>query len=128
MTFIPLIGASDTTIAFGVSLALYLLLAGPVVAVCFAVRGKETDAIERAVTDVERFIELRKRAHAELAATGSLDRFIEIKDEARKHLWPASEHAQLQRRSTKRECPPVSQNVRAGVFAVRRIELLGKEN
>jgi hypothetical protein len=114
MTFIPLIGASDTAIAFGVSLALYLLLAGPVVAVCFVIRRKETDAIERAVADVERFIELRERARAELAATGSLDRFIEIKDEARKHLWPASEHAQPERRSSNRERPPVSQNVRAG--------------
>jgi hypothetical protein len=114
MTFIPLIGASDTAIAFGVSLALYLLLAGPVLAVCFAVRPKEPDAIERAVADVERFIELRERARAELAATGSLDRFIEIKDEARKHLWPVSEHVQPERRSSKRERPPVSQNVRAG--------------
>jgi hypothetical protein len=114
MTFMPLIGASDTAIALGVSLALYLLLAGPVLAVCFAVRPKEPGAIERAVADVERFIELRERAHAELAASGSLDRFIEIKDEARKHLWPASEHAQPKRRSSKRERPPVSQNVRAG--------------
>ena len=66
------------------------------------------------MADVERFIELRERARAELAATGSLDRFIEIKDEARKHLWPASEHAQPERRSSKRERPPVSQNVRSG--------------
>jgi nucleoside-diphosphate-sugar epimerase len=114
MTSMPLIGASDTAITFAVSLALFLLVAGPVLAVCFyAIGRKHPDALERAVADVERFIELRERAHAELAATGSLDRFIELKDEARKHLWrPASERAQPERRSSERESAPVSQIVR----------------
>src|SRR6266540_4860260 len=114
MTSMPLIGASETAIAFGVSLALYLLVAGPVLAVCFyAIARKPSDATERAVADVERFIELRERARTELAASGSLDRFIELKDEARRHLWqPASERAHPERRSSKPETPPVSQIMR----------------
>src|SRR6266511_1556585 len=114
MTSMPLIGASDTSIALAVSLALYLLVAGPVLAVCFyAIARKPSDATERAVADVERFIELRERARKELAASGSLDRFIELKDEARRHLWqPASERAHPARRSSKPETPPVSQIMR----------------
>jgi hypothetical protein len=90
------IAASATTIAIVLSLALYLLVTGPVLLACFyAIRRREPDALERAATDIQRFIDLRERAHAELAATGSLDRFIEIKNEARKHLWrPASQRAQ----------------------------------
>jgi nucleoside-diphosphate-sugar epimerase len=86
--------AGGTWVALA-SFALYLLVAGPLLAACFyAVCRRAADADERAVADVARFIELRERAHAELAATGSLDRFIELKDEARKHLWPtASERA-----------------------------------
>jgi hypothetical protein len=89
------IAASDTTIAIALTLALYLLVAGPVLLACFyAIRRREPNALERAATDVQRFIDLRERAHAELAATGSLDRFIEIKNEARKHLWrPVSQRA-----------------------------------
>jgi hypothetical protein len=89
----------------GVSVALYLLVAGPVLAVClYAIARDEPDAVERAVADVERFIDLRERAHTELAATGSFDRFIEIKDEARKRLWrPASGRARHEHRSSKRE-------------------------
>jgi ABC-type transport system involved in cytochrome bd biosynthesis fused ATPase/permease subunit len=82
------IAASDTSIAISVLAALYLIVVGPVLAACFyAIRRKDGGAVERAATDVQRFIDLRERARAELAATGSLDRFIEQKHEARKHLW-----------------------------------------
>jgi hypothetical protein len=67
--------------------ALYLLVVGPVLVACFyAIKREEPDSLERAVADVQDFIDLRERAHAELAATGSLDRFIAIKNEARTHL------------------------------------------
>ncbi len=83
------IAASTTWIVVASSLALYLLVAAPVVAGClYAIRRKGPDALPRAVRDVERFIELRERARSELARTGSLERFAERKDEARKHLWP----------------------------------------
>jgi hypothetical protein len=96
---------SDTLIALVVSSALYLLVVGPVLAAFFyAVKRKEPGAIDRAVTDVQRFVDLGGRAHAELDATGSLDRFVELKHEARKHLWrPTSERAHSE---------PVSQIVR----------------
>lgn len=49
MTFTLLIGASGTWIAVAVSLALYLLVAGPVLAVCFyAIVRRKPDASERA--------------------------------------------------------------------------------
>jgi hypothetical protein len=91
------IAASATTIAIALSLALYLLVTGPVLLAGFyAIRRRDPSGLERAATDVQRFIDLRERARAELAATGSLDRFIEIKNEARKHLWqPASYRAQV---------------------------------
>ena len=67
--------------------ALYLLVVGPVLAACFyAIKREAPDSLDRAVADVQDFIDLRERAHAELAATGSLDRFIAIKNEARTHL------------------------------------------
>jgi hypothetical protein len=76
-------------IALAVSVVLYVLVAGPVLAAFFyAIKREEPDAHERAAADVQRFIELRERAHAELAATGSLEHFAAVKDEARKHLWP----------------------------------------
>ena len=74
-------------IPIAVVTALYLLVVGPVLAACLhAIKREEPDSLERAVADVQDFIELRERAHAELAATGSLDRFIAIKNEARTHL------------------------------------------
>jgi hypothetical protein len=76
-------------IAISVSVlsALYLLVVGPVLAVCFsAIRREAPDSLDRAVTDVQDFIDLRERARAELAATGSFDRFGAIKNEARTHL------------------------------------------
>jgi hypothetical protein len=83
-----MIAADETLIALAVSLVLYVLVVGPVLAACFyAVRRKEAGAVERAAADVQHFIELRERAHAELVATGSLDRFAVVKNEARKHLW-----------------------------------------
>jgi hypothetical protein len=75
-------------IALSVSVALYLLLVAPVlVAGFYAIRRREPGSIERAATDVQRFIDLREHARAELAETGSLDDFIAVKSEARKHLW-----------------------------------------
>jgi hypothetical protein len=78
-------------IAVAVSVALYVLLVAPVlVAGFYAIVRRDTGANERAATDVQRFIYLRKRARAELAATGSLDDFIAAKTEARRHLWRPS--------------------------------------
>jgi hypothetical protein len=74
-------------IALAVVSALYLLVVGLVLVAClYAIKREEPDSLERAVADVQDFIDLRERAHAELAATGSLDRFIAIKNEARTHL------------------------------------------
>ena len=74
-------------ITLAVISALYLLVVGPVLAACFrAIKREQPDALERAVADVQDFIDLRERAHAELAATRSLDRFVAIKNEARTHL------------------------------------------
>jgi hypothetical protein len=78
-------------VALAICLALYLLVAGPVLAAGLrAISREEPDALERAVTDVQRFVELRDRARAELAATGSLDRFAELKSEARAQLSRAA--------------------------------------
>jgi hypothetical protein len=86
-----MIAASDTAIGLAVSVALYLLLVAPVlVAGFYAIRRREPGGIERAATDVQRFIDLRERARAKLAATGSLDDFMAAKGEARKHLWRPS--------------------------------------
>ena len=74
-------------ITLAVISALYLLVVGPALAACLhAIRREEPGALERAVADVQDFIDLRERAHAELAATGSFDRFVAIKNEARTHL------------------------------------------
>ena len=79
---------SDMQIALVVSVVLYVLVVGPVLAAClYATRRAKPDAIDRAATDVQHFIDLREHARAELAETGSLDDFIAIKAEARKHLW-----------------------------------------
>jgi hypothetical protein len=83
--------ASKTVITLAVLVALYLLVAGPLLALCFyVISSGRPEAVERAIADVERFIELRERGRAELADTGSLDRFVELKHEARKHLWRAA--------------------------------------
>ena len=74
-------------IALTVVSALYLLVVVPVLAACFSAITREApDSLDRAVADVQDFIDLRERAHAELAATGSFDRFAAIKNEARTHL------------------------------------------
>jgi hypothetical protein len=73
-------------IAFAVSL--FVLLVAPVLAAGFyAIKRTDAGANVRAATDVQRFIDLRDRARAELAATGSLDDFVAAKAEARTHLW-----------------------------------------
>jgi nucleoside-diphosphate-sugar epimerase len=100
MTCSALLGfATDTWVAIAVAIALYLLVAGPILTVClYAVWSWGPAANDRGVEDVAHFVELRERARSELAATGSLDRFIELKDEARSHLWPtASERANRRR-------------------------------
>jgi hypothetical protein len=83
-----MIAASATPIWIAVSVGLYLVVAGPFLAAAFYVVGrKDADADERAARDVQRFIDLRESARVELAATGSLDAFIALRDEARKQLW-----------------------------------------
>jgi len=78
-------------VGVAVSVALSALVVGPVLAVCLYVIGwRDPAAIERAVLDVQRFNDLRDRARAELAATGSLDDFVAAKEEARAHLWRPS--------------------------------------
>jgi hypothetical protein len=68
--------STDIWIAIVVPIVLYLLVVGPVLAVSlYAVWRRSPDANARAVDDVARFVELRERARAELAATGSIDRF-----------------------------------------------------
>jgi nucleoside-diphosphate-sugar epimerase len=91
--------ASDTWVAVVVSIALCVLIIGPPLMLClYAVWRTGPDAYARAVDDVGRFVELTGRARAELAATGSLDRFMVLKDEARKQLWPSpSERARRRR-------------------------------
>jgi nucleoside-diphosphate-sugar epimerase len=91
--------ASDTWVAVAVSIALCVLIIGPPLLVClYAVWVRSPDANARAVSDVERFVELTGRARAELAATGSLDRFIALKDEARKQIWPSPAERARRRR------------------------------
>jgi nucleoside-diphosphate-sugar epimerase len=91
--------ATDTWVAIAVSIALYVLVVGPLLTVCLhAVWRRSPDANARAVDDVQRFVELTDRARAELAATGSLDRFILLKDEARRHLWPSASERSRRRR------------------------------
>jgi hypothetical protein len=67
--------STDIWIAIVVPIVLYLLVVGPVLAVSlYAVWRRSPDANDRAVDDVARFV-VRERARAELAATGSIDRF-----------------------------------------------------
>lgn len=75
-------------IAVAVSLGLYLLLVAPILAGGFyAIRREKPGSIELAAADVQHFIELRERALARFAETGSLDEFAAVKTEARKYLW-----------------------------------------
>jgi len=106
---------SDMQIGLAVSLALYVLIVGPVLAAClYATRRAKPDSIERAAADVQHFIDLREHAHAELAATGSLDDFIAIKNEARRHLWhPSSERARPGPKRQARAAPGVTDRVAA---------------
>ncbi len=67
--------STDIWIAIVVPIVLYLLVVGPVLVVSlYAVWRRSPHANDRAVDDVARF-ELRERARAGLAATGSIDRF-----------------------------------------------------
>jgi hypothetical protein len=93
------------------SVAFYLLVAVPVLAVClYAAWRRSADAHDQSVADVARFVALRERARSELAETGSFDRFRELKDEARRQLWPtASERARLRRSAAQpAPAPPVA--------------------
>jgi nucleoside-diphosphate-sugar epimerase len=92
---------SDTWIAVVVSIGLCLLTVGPPLVLClYAVWRRRPDANARAVDDVQRFVELTDNARAELAATGSLDRFLVLKGEARTYLWPSpSERARRRRQA-----------------------------
>jgi 2-alkyl-3-oxoalkanoate reductase len=99
MSSLPLAVARDTWVAVVFSIALGVLIIGPPLMLCLnAVWRRSPDANARAVDDVERFVELTAEARAELATTGSLDRFMALKGEARKHLWPPpSERARRRR-------------------------------
>jgi len=91
MTSLALLGlGTDTWIGVAVSLALYLLAAGPVLIVLlFRDAWASPAATARAVDDVARYVALRDSARAELAA-GSLDRFVVLVDEARRRRWPTA--------------------------------------
>jgi hypothetical protein len=81
-----------TWVSIAASIAVYVLIAGPLLAAClYAVWRRSRDPDDHAVEDVQRFIELSDRARAELAATGSLDRFMARKAEARAALWRSTE-------------------------------------
>jgi nucleoside-diphosphate-sugar epimerase len=105
--------ASDTWVAVVVSTALCVLIIGPPLLLClYAAWQRGPDANARAVDDVERFVELTNRARAELKATGSFDRFIVLKDEARRHIWPSpAERARRRRQADEVTGTTVSQAV-----------------
>jgi hypothetical protein len=100
MTSSGLIGLTTDAWVVIASAASYLLVAVPVLTAClYAIWRGNADAHEQAVADVARFVALREQARSELAATGSFDRFRELKDEARRQLWPAASERTPRRRT-----------------------------
>jgi hypothetical protein len=98
---------SDTWIAIAVTVGLYLALAGPVLIVfVWTDAWASPAATARAVEDVDRYIELRDQARAELAA-GSLDRFVVLVDEARRRRWPTAYERARPPRAAAPAAPPV---------------------
>jgi len=91
MTSSALLGlGTDTWIGIAVSVVLYLLAAGPVlILLLFPDAWASPAATARAVDEVARYVALRDRARAELAA-GSLDRFVALMGEARRSRWPTA--------------------------------------
>jgi hypothetical protein len=87
--------------AIAVMVVLYLLVAGPILAVSlYAVWERSLDAVDHVGGDVARFIELREQARSELATTGSIDRFIELMDRARKERWTTAADRATRRSAT----------------------------